>query len=90
LEALAVKALSGLNCLVMAPGLAFDLDGGRLGRGKGYYDRFLSSLHAARRKSESPEGMAGLFVAAYGYSFQRVSSVPRNISDQAVDTLILA
>ncbi len=30
--------------LVVVPGLAFDKDGNRLGRGKGCYDRFLSKL----------------------------------------------
>ena len=29
--------------LALVPALAFDSDGNRLGRGKGYYDRFLSS-----------------------------------------------
>lgn len=30
--------------VVLVPGLAFGRDGSRLGRGKGYYDRLLSSL----------------------------------------------
>jgi 5-formyltetrahydrofolate cyclo-ligase len=30
--------------VVLVPGLAFDVCGNRLGRGKGYYDRFLRSL----------------------------------------------
>src|SRR6185437_2059160 len=30
--------------LILVPGIAFDLDGHRLGRGKGFYDRLLSVL----------------------------------------------
>ena len=30
--------------IVLVPGLAFDARGGRLGRGKGYYDRLLATL----------------------------------------------
>jgi len=30
--------------LILVPGMAFDLDGRRLGRGKGYYDKLLATL----------------------------------------------
>jgi 5-formyltetrahydrofolate cyclo-ligase len=34
--------------VVLVPGLAFSIDGRRLGRGAGYYDRFLAGLDAAK------------------------------------------
>ncbi|MCK9603277.1 MAG: 5-formyltetrahydrofolate cyclo-ligase [Candidatus Omnitrophica bacterium] len=64
--------------LVITPGVAFDKQGNRLGRGKGYYDRFLKKLH---RKTTSI-GLA--------FDFQILPSVPTAMHDVAVDRVIFA
>lgn len=50
--------------LVIVPGVAFDTRGNRLGRGAGYYDRFLSGLPAA-----TP-------VIGLGFDFQITAAIP--------------
>lgn len=50
--------------LVVVPGLAFDRHHNRLGRGAGYYDRFLAKL---------PEGIPSIGLA---YDFQMVDLLP--------------
>lgn len=61
--------------LVLVPGLAFDIAGNRLGRGGGYYDRFLSRVASA-----SP---AARFVGIC-WSGQMVASVPTGPHDRWV------
>jgi 5-formyltetrahydrofolate cyclo-ligase len=58
--------------LVLVPGLAFDRRGFRLGRGKGYYDRFLSQPNFKGRA-------LGLF-----FDLQEVSEVPTEPHDRAL------
>ncbi len=62
--------------IVAVPGLAFDLEGHRLGRGGGWYDRALSALGDAPR------------VIALSYEFQILEKLPVNAWDRNVDTII--
>jgi 5-formyltetrahydrofolate cyclo-ligase len=65
--------------LVAAPGLAFDRQGNRLGRGKGYYDRFLTR---ARRQARHID-VIGLCL-----SEQLVDAVPHDERDQPLDGIV--
>ncbi|MFG0329417.1 MAG: 5-formyltetrahydrofolate cyclo-ligase [Phycisphaerales bacterium] len=62
--------------LVIVPGLGFDTDGGRLGRGGGYYDRFLAALGPTCRK-------VGLC-----FDSQVVDRIPRAAHDQLLDVIV--
>ncbi len=63
--------------IVLVPGLAFDLRGGRLGRGKGYYDRTFQ-----RVDSGAPR------LVGVGYSFQCVERVPTGALDRRLDAVV--
>lgn len=65
--------------LVVVPGVAFDRDGNRVGRGKGYYDKFLKSL---REKGIPAVGIA--------FDFQVVDHIPTLSHDLPVEKLITA
>ena len=62
--------------MVVAPGLGFDHQGNRLGRGGGYYDKFL-----ANEKLNAD-------VCGFGFSEQMVDSVPVIDTDIAMDFLV--
>lgn len=62
--------------LVVVPGLAFDDHGRRLGRGGGYYDRFLPRL----RRSARAIGIA--------FDEQVVGEVPSAVHDRAMDLVV--
>ena len=60
--------------LIVVPGVAFDEDMYRLGRGRGYYDRFLSHTDAFR--------------LGICFPFQRVTRVPRDAWDLPMNDII--
>ncbi len=67
------------SILVIVPGLAFDRSGRRLGRGKGYYDRFIASIPPADRPR--------WFLAAAAFGFQLLERAPAGDADERVDAV---
>lgn len=63
--------------LIIVPGLAFDDSGRRLGRGMGFYDRFLE----AQKKS-------GAAKYALAFEAQIIDDVPVDAHDQSVDCIV--
>ncbi len=60
----------------LVPGVAFDRNGGRLGHGKGYYDRLLARAAPATPKF------------ALAFPWQLVDEIPMGPSDIRMDTVI--
>jgi 5-formyltetrahydrofolate cyclo-ligase len=61
--------------VAIVPGMAFDADGHRLGRGKGYYDRFLSRV-------------PNIYKIGLCFSWQMVDCVPSDEHDIMMDEVI--
>lgn len=64
--------------IVLAPLLAFDDTGRRLGYGGGFYDRTLRELRAAHR----------VIAVGVGYQAQRVDQVPSGDNDEKLDWIV--
>lgn len=60
--------------LVLAPGLAFDQSGNRIGYGKGYYDRLLAKIDAPK--------------IGIAYQFQIVNNIPGQAHDIPMDIIV--
>lgn len=60
--------------LVVVPAVAYDRKGKRLGRGKGFYDRFLQQTKATK--------------IGVGYEFQLLDEIPTEPHDVAMDIVI--
>ena len=61
--------------VAVVPGMSFDDNGNRLGRGKGYYDRFLKQIPQA-------------YKIGICFNFQKVKAVPTEETDIKMDEVI--
>lgn len=77
-SACAPVALTAID-FILVPGIAFDRRGGRIGYGKGYYDKLLAAFHAVNRY---PPAVAAAF------DLQIVDSIPMESHDVPVDALV--
>ena len=64
--------------LVVAPLLAFDRRGGRLGQGGGHYDRTIANLRAA----------GPVLVVGLAYAGQELDEIPMEPHDQRLDAIL--
>jgi len=60
--------------LVLLPGMAFDLQGNRLGRGRGFYDRLLAKTSGVK--------------CGVGFDFQLLEKIPTEPHDAQVDFIL--
>ena len=63
------------EALVLVPGMAFSRDGARLGKGGGFYDRFLSAEPNHK-------------TIALAYGFQLMEQIPTGVYDRPVDQIV--
>ena len=69
--------------LILVPGVAFDLGGHRLGRGKGYYDKLLAALQARLRRGRALPTICGV-----AFDEQVVEQVPAEAHDVHMDCIL--
>jgi 5-formyltetrahydrofolate cyclo-ligase len=76
--------------IVITPGLAFDRHGGRLGRGKGYYDTYFQRVDGARKE----KGLLPCFKIGVAFIQQLLTEdvgiIPMDENDVHVDVVCVA
>ena len=66
--------------LIVVPGVAFDRNGGRMGYGAGFYDRYFNKI--------SKDNIKKIVKLALAYDFQILEEVPMNEQDVPVSYII--
>lgn len=73
--------------VAIIPGMSFDNEGHRLGRGKGYYDRFLSKMG---KESTIPNlaSHSSLYKIGICFGFQKEKRIPSENHDIVMDEVV--
>ncbi|MCE5221159.1 MAG: 5-formyltetrahydrofolate cyclo-ligase [Clostridium sp.] len=66
--------------LIVVPGVAFDRNGGRIGYGAGFYDRYFKKINK--------DNMKKIAKIALAYDFQILDNIPMNEQDVPVNYII--
>jgi len=74
--------------LMIVPGLGFDSNGGRLGQGKGYYDRFLWKIFSSNKDGDNTKETPFLVAVGLEPSFVP-KGIPMSQHDFLMDLVIL-
>ena len=77
--------------LILVPGLPFDAVGHRLGRGRGYYDRFLRTMGTVptvRSAADYRGTVPSVRTLGISFDFQKVDEVPVDAHDIVMDKVI--
>lgn len=77
LEPAGGQVVTAKEGIMLMPGLAFDLQGNRVGYGAGFYDRYLEKY-----------GKNSLYKVAYAYDFQVVDQISAEEHDIRVDAVV--
>lgn len=84
LPALAPEAID----VVLVPGVAFDMRGGRVGRGAGFYDRFLASMRAEIERGPYARSRERGVLVGVCFDEQMLDEVPMEAQDVRMDVVI--
>ncbi len=85
---LKIEQLKGKNTLVLVPGAVFDRERGRMGYGKGFYDRFLKRLDAACEKERENDPETWVCSVALAFDCQIAKRVLMEDHDRRVDMIV--
>lgn len=82
-----VRAPSLRPAVILAPLLAFDARGGRLGQGGGHFDRTIAQMRQSPLVN-SPSGGGQIWVVGVAFAAQEVAAVPMAAHDQRLDAIL--